>query len=245
MELNQEILDRLICRVLMDQGAGKQAAPCNSGETQTAAPQAAAILPACHVGIGVSNRHIHLSRTDMDTLFGPGSALTRKKAMKQPGQFAAEETVTLRGPKGSLHKVRVLGPLRKETQIEVSVADGFALGIKPPLRMSGVLDGSPGVEIIGPAGSVQKEQGVIVARRHIHMLPETAKQFGLTNGEEVDVEVLGDRGGIMSRVAVRAAEASALEMHIDVEEANAFCLKNDELVRIRKCATGSGNPSHV
>lgn len=243
MELNKETLDRIICRVLIEQGVGtpdaigKTYEVCKPPVTLQAAEAEGS---ACHVNVGVSNRHIHLSRTDMDTLFGPGSSLTRKKAMKQPGQFAAEETVTLRGPKGSLHKVRVLGPLRKETQIEISVADGFALGIKPPLRMSGVLDDSPGVEVIGAAGSVQKEQGVIVAKRHVHMLPETAAQFGLCNGEEVDVEVLGERGGIMSRVAIRAAEASALEIHIDVEEANSFCLKNDDLVRIRKRATTNG-----
>ena len=206
-------------------------------EGVTAAKEAAkarTVTDPALVPVGVSNRHIHLSRSDMDALFGPGSSLTRKKAMKQPGQYAAEETVTLRGPKGELRKVRVLGPLRKETQIEVSVADGFTLGIRPPLRLSGKLEQSPGVEVIGPVGSVRKECGVIVAMRHIHMLPETAAQLGLVNGDEVDVEVEGPRGGIMHRVAIRAAENSALEMHIDVEEANAFGLKNDDLVRIRK-----------
>ncbi|MEI2387198.1 phosphate propanoyltransferase [Breoghania sp. JC706] len=198
-----------------------------------AAHATAAADPAC-VPVGVSNRHIHLSRSDMDALFGPGSSLTRKKAMKQPGQYAAEETVTLRGPKGEIGKVRVLGPLRKETQIEVSVADGFVLGVRPPLRLSGHLEQSPGIEVIGPCGSVRKECGVIVAMRHIHMPPETAARLGLVNGDEVDVEVDGPRGGIMHRVAVRAAENSALEMHIDIEEANAFGLKNDDLVRIRK-----------
>ncbi|WP_319774422.1 phosphate propanoyltransferase [Breoghania sp.] len=186
------------------------------------------------VPVGVSNRHLHLSRCDMDALFGPGSELTRKKAMKQPGQYAAEETVTLRGPKGDLRKVRVLGPLRKETQIEISVADGFVLGVKPPLRMSGKLAGSPGVEIIGPAGSVKKDDGVIAAQRHIHMLPETAASLGLVNGEEVAVEVQGPRGGVMEHVVVRVAENSALELHIDIEEANALGLKNDDLVRILK-----------
>ncbi|PTW59002.1 propanediol utilization protein [Breoghania corrubedonensis] len=206
-------------------------------EGMTAARDAAkarAVTDPALVPIGVSNRHIHLSRSDMDTLFGPGSSLTRKKAMKQSGQYAAEETVTLRGPKGEIGKVRVLGPLRKETQIEVSVADGFVLGLRPPLRLSGHLENSPGIDVIGPQGTVHKDYGVIVAMRHIHMLPETAAQLGLVNGDEVDVEVDGPRGGVMHRVAIRAAENSSLEMHIDIEEANAFGLRNDDLVRIRK-----------
>ena len=100
--------------------------------------------------IGVSNRHIHLDRADMDALFGPGSELTVKKMLGQPGQYAAEETVTIRGPKGEMSRVRVLGPLRKETQVEISIADGFVLGVKPPVRESGQLEDSPGIEIIGP-----------------------------------------------------------------------------------------------
>lgn len=221
MDMQQDTIERIIRQVL--------------GETARASvPDAAPKVDPFLVQVGVSNRHAHLSRTDMDTLFGPGSELHRKKAMKQPGQYAAEETVTIRGPKGSLSKVRVLGPLRRETQIEVSVADGFVLGIAPPLRQSGQLDGTPGITIIGPHGSVEREQGVIVAQRHIHMTPATAAQLGLRNGEEVDVEAGGERGGIMRRVLIRAAEASATEMHIDIEEANALCLKNDDLVRIRK-----------
>ncbi|MBZ4023194.1 phosphate propanoyltransferase [Rhodobacter sp. TJ_12] len=186
------------------------------------------------VPVGVSNRHIHLSRPDMDILFGPGATLTRMKAMKQPGQYAAKETVTLRGPKGEIGKVRVLGPLRKDTQIEVSVADGFALGIKPPMRMSGKLEDSAGLTVVGPKGAVVKQSGVIVALRHIHMAPADAARLGLRNGDSVDVEVSGPRGGIMRHVAIRSDEVSATEMHIDIEEANAFGLKNDALVRVRK-----------
>ncbi|WP_321344307.1 phosphate propanoyltransferase [Breoghania sp.] len=220
-------VDDTIAQIVAQIMAESQIAARKTAEREEAS--ASGLVP-----VGVSNRHIHLSRPDMDALFGPGSELTRKKAMKQPGQYAAEETVTLRGPKGELRKVRVLGPLRKQTQIEISVADGFVLGVKPPLRMSGKLAGSPGVEIIGPAGTVKKEDGVIAAQRHIHMLPETAAKLGLVNGQEVDVEVQGPRGGVMCHVAVRAAENSALEMHIDIEEANALGLKNDDLVRILK-----------
>ncbi len=217
------LIDRIVAEVL-EQG-------------RTAARQAASQggrADASLVPIGVSNRHIHLSRQDMDALFGPGAQLTRKKAMKQPGQYAAEETVALRGPKGEIGKVRVLGPLRKETQVEISKADGFVLGVQAPLRMSGELDGSAAIEVVGPHGSVKKDCGLIIAMRHIHMSPENAARLGVANGDEVDVVVGGSRGGVMRHVAIRAAEASALEMHIDIEEANAFGLKNDDLVRIAK-----------
>ena len=130
------------------------------------------------IPLGVSNRHIHLDRSDMDALFGPGSELTFKKELAQPGQYAAEETVIIRGPKGELKRVRVLGPLRSATQVEISVADGYVLGVKPPVRESGKLDNTPGVEIIGPCGAVKKDAGAIVALRHIHMSPEDALRFG-------------------------------------------------------------------
>ena len=144
---------------------------------KTAAPAAAPV--ALNIPVGVSNRHVHLCREDMDILFGYGSTLTRSKALKQPGQYAAEEMVTLRGPKGELNKVRVLGPLRNATQVEISVADGFALGTKAPVRMSGDLLDSPGIEIIGPKGRVVKHNGMIVAWRHIHISPEEAELHGL------------------------------------------------------------------
>jgi putative phosphotransacetylase len=236
MDSKQETIERIIDRVLTQQimqtlSAGGENS--RSPQTlQTVHPGVLAQAAALRVPVGISNRHVHLSRTDMDTLFGPGSVLRRKKAMKQPGQFAAEETVTLKGAKGVLNKVRVLGPLRAETQVEISIADGFVLGIKPPLRLSGQLDDTPGIEIVGPQGSVQIEQGVIAAMRHIHLSSETAVQFGLRNGEVVDVEVGGQRGGVLRHVAIRATENSVSEMHVDVEEANAFSLQNDDLVRL-------------
>ncbi|MGI2030823.1 phosphate propanoyltransferase [Rhizobium panacihumi] len=228
MQITRAVLDEIVARLL----AQGLAAAAEAKSTVGASTETAAQTDPYLVPIGISNRHIHLSRSDMDALFGPGSQLTRKSALKQPGQYAAEETVTLRGPKGEIAKVRVLGPLRKETQIEVSVADGFVLGIKPPMRMSGRLDNTPGVELVGPQGTVKKEGGVIVALRHIHMLPAEAAKLGLRNGDEVDVVVEGVRGGVMHHVTIRAAEASSTEMHIDVEEANAFGLKNNALVRI-------------
>ena len=180
------------------------------------------------IPIGVSNRHIHLDRADMDVLFGPGSELTVKKMLGQPGQYASEETVTLRGSKGELSRVRVLGPLRSKTQIEISVADGFALGVKPPVRESGHLEDTPGVEIIGPCGTVKKAEGVIAALRHIHMTPADAQRFGVQDGQYVKIKIDGLRGAILCNVLVRVSERFALEMHIDVEEANALGVKNGD-----------------
>ena len=146
----------------------------------------------------------------------------------QPGQYAAEETVTIRGPKGEMSRVRVLGPLRKETQVEISIADGFVLGVEPPVRESGQLEDSPGIEIIGPKGSVKKERGVIAALRHIHMTPEIARRLGYRDGQYVQTRIEGLRGALLCNVLVRVSEKYALEMHIDVEEANALGVKNGD-----------------
>lgn len=178
--------------------------------------------------IGVSNRHIHLDRADMDALFGPGSELTVKKMLGQPGQYASEEMVTIRGPKGEIGRVRVLGPLRPETQVEISVADGFTLGVKPPVRESGQLNDTPGIEIIGPKGSVKKESGVIAALRHIHMTPELAEKLHLADGQYIKTKIEGLRGALLDNVLVRVSPKYALEMHIDVEEANALGVKNGD-----------------
>lgn len=186
------------------------------------------------IPIGVSNRHIHLSREDLDFLFGPGYELTKIKDLKQPGQFAAQEVVTIQGPKGSLEKVRILGPLRNETQIEVSLTDGFKLGVKAPIRESGKLEGTPGIKIIGPKGSVETSKGTIAALRHIHMDPETAQKLDLKDKDIVDVEVKGERKGILGNVLVRVSDKYVLEMHVDTDEANACCLKNGDLVKISR-----------
>lgn len=178
------------------------------------------------IPIGVSNRHIHLCRADMDILFGAGSELTRMKDLGQPGQYACEEVVSIRSAKGQLNKVRILGPLREETQVEISVADGYTLGIKPPVRESGSLDDTPGIELIGPSGSVHKQYGVIAALRHIHMSPGDAETFGVKDKDIVRVTV-GDnvRAATFSNVLVRVSEKYQLEMHIDVDEANAVGVK--------------------
>ena len=184
------------------------------------------------VPVGISNRHIHLSQQDLETLFGPGYELTVRGPLSQTGQFAAEETVTFEGPKSSISNVRILGPTRKETQIEISRTDSFALGLKPPVRDSGLLDGSPGVTVIGPKGRVTLDKGVILAQRHIHMNEEDAARFGVKDKEMVSVRVGGERGVVFENVLVRVRSDFVLEMHIDTDEANAAILSNGELVEV-------------
>lgn len=184
------------------------------------------------VVVGVSNRHIHLSQEDLDELFGKGYTLSKMKNMKQPGQFASKETVTIEGPKGKFEGVRILGPVRKETQVEISISDSFKLGVKPPIRESGKLDNTPGIKIIGPKGTVVKEKGVIVAGRHIHMPKFIADIRGYKDGEIVKVETSGERKTVLYNVLLRVGSNMAKEIHLDMDEANASGLKNDDYVKI-------------
>ena len=179
------------------------------------------------VPIGISNRHIHLNRADMDALFGAGSELTPIKDL-QPGQYAAEETVTIQGPKGELKRVRVLGPLRKESQVEISIGDSFVLGVRPPVRESGKLEGTPGIKVIGPKGEVQLKKGVIAALRHIHLDLVTAERMGVHDGQIAKVKIEGERGALLDHVLLRVSDKFAPEMHIDVEEANTLGVKNKD-----------------
>lgn len=187
-----------------------------------------------YVPIGVSNHHIHLSQEDLEALFGKGYQLTKLKDLKQPGQYAAKETVTLVGPKGTIQNVRILGPVRKETQVEISCSDGFALGVRAPVRESGKIAGTPGIILKGPNGELQKDSGAIVALRHIHMPPQFAQRFGLKDKDMVSVEVQGIRKLLYRNVLVRVSEAYELEMHLDTDEANAAGVGNNDLVKILK-----------
>jgi propanediol utilization protein/ethanolamine utilization cobalamin adenosyltransferase len=173
------------------------------------------------VPLGISNRHIHLSQTDLATLFGEGHPLTLKKELSQPGQYAAQETVTLQGPKGSLEKVRVLGPARGKTQVEISASDCFTLGIKSVLRDSGQHDGTPGLRVLGPAGQVDLESGVMVARRHLHLSTAEAAEWRLKDGDRVSIKVPSPRPTIFQDVLVRVSDHYRKEFHLDLDEANA------------------------
>lgn len=174
------------------------------------------------IPVGISNRHIHLSQADLETLFGAGYQLTKTKDLSQPRQYACKETLIIAGPKGAIEKVRILGPTRSESQIEILKADCFKLGITAPIRLSGDLQGTPGVTLIGPKGSVHLSKGLMIAQRHIHMTLEDALNLNVTDGEQVTIQIDGLRGGTYSNVVIRANNTSTLEFHLDTEEANAM-----------------------
>ena len=185
------------------------------------------------VPVGVSNRHIHLSSEDLETLFGKGYQLTPIKDLSQPGQFACKEQLTIIGPSlRPIEGVRVLGPVRSASQVEISRTDSFVLKCKPPVRESGDIKGSAPITIIGPKGVVTLKEGCIIANRHIHMSIEEGEQFGLKDGEYVDVEANGERRTMFYDVQVRVNKAFKLEMHIDTDDANAAGIGNGAQVKI-------------
>lgn len=185
------------------------------------------------VPVGVSNRHIHLSSEDLETLFGKGYELTPIKDLSQPGQFACKEQLTIVGPSlRPIEGVRVLGPVRSASQVEISRTDSFVLKCKPPVRESGDIKGSAPITIIGPKGVVTLNEGCIIANRHIHMSLEEGEQFGLKDGEYVDVEANGERRTMFFDVQVRVNKAFKLEMHIDTDDANAAGIGNGAKVKI-------------
>jgi putative phosphotransacetylase len=184
------------------------------------------------VEIGISNKHVHLSEADLAALFGAGHKLTLKKELKQPGQFAAEELVDIVGPKGTLKGIRILGPVRKESQVELSMTDARTIGLQLPVRESGVLDGSPGVKLVGPAGAVELSKGAIIALRHIHLSPAQAAEAGVKDKDWTTVKTFGTRPLIFEDVLIRSGDAHTSEMHVDTDEGNAAGLKNGDSVEI-------------
>lgn len=189
-------------------------------------------LRSRQVPVGVSMRHIHLSRREVDALFGRTYQLTPLRPLSQPGQFACQECLDVIGPKGVLHKVRILGPERPAAQVELAQTDCRAIGVQAPVRASGNVEGTPGVLLQGPRGVLQLSQGVIIADRHLHMSTAQAAAFGLSDGDTVRVRIDGGKPGILDGVLVRAGDKYELDLHLDTDDANAFQLKQGQLVTV-------------
>ena len=185
------------------------------------------------IPVGISNRHIHLTREHVETLFGKGYQLQPLKELSQPGQYACKETLTIVGPSlRPIEKVRVLGPERSASQVEISRTDSYLLKVKPPVRESGDIKDSAPIIIIGPCGIVELKEGCIIANRHIHMSEEDGKRFGVKDGDYVTVDANGERRTRFFDVQVRVSKNFRLEMHLDTDDANAAALKNGDRVVI-------------
>lgn len=183
-----------------------------------------------NIPVGVSVRHIHLSKEDLARLFGPGYQLTPTVEL-MPGQYATKETLILVGPKGIIQNARVLGPLRSRTQVEISRTDGFVLGINPPVRDSGDIQGSPGLILVGPHGAVTLSEGVILASRHMHLDPQWAATLGIKDGDRVRVRTNGVRPVVYENVLARVSPDFWTQMHVDTDEANAAGLSSGDQVK--------------
>ncbi len=217
MELNQAAIAELVKKIVNEM----EGAPVKS---------------ANEIPVGISNRHIHLSAADVETLFGAGYQLTPLKELSQPGQYACKETLTLVGPSmRAIEGVRVLGPVRKQSQVEISKTDSFQLKVNPPVRESGKTEGSAPVTIVGPKGVVSLKEGCIIANRHIHMSPDEAARFGVKDCDYIDVDVCsGTRKTRWFDVQIRVHKDFRLEMHVDTDDANSAGIKNGSTVTVVK-----------
>lgn len=219
MDINSQLIADMVKKVISEM----------NGTANASAPS------GYEVPIGVSNRHIHLSHEDVERLFGAGYTLTPLKDLSQPGQYACKETLTIIGPSlRPIENVRVLGPERRASQVEISCTDSFTLKVKPPVRESGKLDGSAPITIVGPRGTVTLKEGCIIANRHIHMSPADGEHFGVRDGDTVTVDAVGKRRTRFYDVQVRVHKDFRLEMHIDTDDANAVGLGNGSTVTVVK-----------
>ena len=186
------------------------------------------------VQVGVSARHIHLTQEHVEALFGEGYQLTKRKEL-MGGQFASNETVTIVGLKlRAIENVRILGPVRSRSQVEVSATDALRLGVKAPIRESGNVEGSAAIAVVGPKGAIYLDEGCIIAKRHIHMAPKDAMAAGVHDGDIVSVKAENERGTVFNHVQIRVDDSFTLEMHIDTDEANAAKITTGDTVRIIK-----------
>lgn len=230
--IDQEILDRIVRevfeRIKMPVNALKAPEEAKSKE------HGFSVNPQ-KIPVGVSVRHVHLSQEDLETLFGPGAQLTVLRDLYQPGSYAAKETVSLIGPKMRLlERVRILGPLRKQTQVELARTDAIFLGVDAPVRLSGDIAGSAPISIVGPKGVVQLKEGCIRAMRHIHMNPQEAAFFELKNGDKVKLRVSGPTAVTFENVIIRIDEGLKLEVHLDTDEGNVadiHCNQDIEIIK--------------
>ena len=192
-----------------------------------------AVLGRLFIELEASGRHVHVTREHAVTLFG--HPLTPERPLSQPGQFLSRERVTVKGPKGEFQNVAVLGPERKAGQVEISLTDGRQLGLSAPVRLSGDVAGTPGTLLIGPKGTVQLNQGVIVAQRHVHLTPQAAEGFGVKHGQTVRLRTFTERPLVFENVAVRVSPDFAPYAHLDYDEANACGFQKGDLGRIEPC----------
>jgi putative phosphotransacetylase len=240
----KELIETICEMVLRELGRGELRSPAISARTLTPPGSPGAAKPGSASGattargimipVGVSHRHIHIQREHLDQLYGRGHDLTIRNELTQPGEFAAKETVTLVGPKlRALENVRILGPVRQQTQIELAKTDAIYLGLDPPVRESGQLAGSDGATLVGPKGTVILQQGIIRANRHIHMTPEDARRLGVEHRQIVKVKVeKTDKPLILLEVMIRVSTNAYLELHVDTDDANAANLTAGDLVEL-------------
>ena len=218
MDISKEAIAEMVKRALLEMSGDKKVENNKGG-----------------IPIGISNRHIHLSKADLETLFGAGYELTPMKDLSQPGQYACKEVLTIVGPSmRPIENVRVLGPVRKASQVEISVTDSYVLKVKPPVRESGNIKDSSPIRIIGPKGVVELDEGCIIANRHIHMSPSDAEVFGVKDGDYVDIDANGKRPTRWFGVQVRVHKDFRLEMHVDTDDANAVGIGNGFIVNVVK-----------
>ena len=189
-----------------------------------------AVIRTAFIPLEASGRHVHVTKEQALQLFG--HELTEKRPLSQPGQYLSNERVTVVGPKGEFQNVAVLGPARKEAQVEISLTDGRVLGIRPPVRLSGDVKNTPGVRLVGPQGQVTLPNGVIAAQRHIHISPQDARHFGVTDGQLVSLKTYTARPVVFENVPVRVSEKFATYAHLDYDEANACGMTDGDLGRL-------------
>jgi len=230
-KLIEAIVEQVAQRLLQERGSGASAgsAPAAAGDLVTEDIRAGRVL------VNISARHIHLTQEHVEVLFGPGAQLTSMRALHQPGEFASNQQVLLVGPTGkTLGPVRVLGPTRKASQVEISLTDCYALGLKPPppIRPSGDHTATYGITMVGPAGAVTLKNGLIRANRHIHLHTSQAAAMGLKDGDRVDVRIDGERPSIFLEVQIRAHDAFRAEMHIDTDDGNAVGIRSGATAQV-------------